>query len=82
MKIRLKLGKVGMNMSEATIVEWHKGAGEAFHAGDALYSFETDKVTQDFEATASGKVLEILVPTGTVAQVGQEVCVVDVETGK
>lgn len=82
MKIRLKLGKIGMNMSEAKIVEWHRNTGDTFAAGDVLYSFETEKVTQDFEASADGKVVEILVPTGDIAQVGQEVCVVEVETGK
>ncbi|MBR0863507.1 lipoyl domain-containing protein [Bradyrhizobium diazoefficiens] len=71
-----------MNMSEATIVEWSKKAGESFAAGDVLYSFETEKVAQDFEATAGGTVIEILVPAGNVAQVGQELCVVDVETAK
>ena len=79
MKIKLKLIRVGMNMSEATIVEWHKQPGDAFQEGDALYSIETEKVTQEVQATAEGKLLEILVPAGNDAQVGDAICIVDVE---
>lgn len=79
MKIKLKLIRYGMNMSEATIVEWHKQPGERFAEGDALYLIETEKVTQDVEATAPGTLLEILVPAGEDAQVGDAVCIVDVE---
>jgi len=68
-----------MNMEEATIVKWHKQPGETFQPGDKLYDFETEKVTQEVEATAPGTLLEINVPEGAVAQVGQVVCVVDVQ---
>jgi pyruvate/2-oxoglutarate dehydrogenase complex dihydrolipoamide acyltransferase (E2) component len=79
MRSSLKLTRVGMNMEEATIVKWHKQPGEAFQPGDRLYDFETEKVTQEVEATAPGTLLEISVPEGEVAQVGQVVCVVDVQ---
>ena len=78
MKITMKLARGGMNMEEATIVKWHKAAGETFVAGDALYDFETEKSTQEVEASAPGTLLEILVPEGQDATVGQPVCVVDV----
>jgi pyruvate/2-oxoglutarate dehydrogenase complex dihydrolipoamide acyltransferase (E2) component len=80
MRTSLRLARVGMNMEEATIVKWHKQPGEHFQPGDKLYDFETEKVTEEVEATAPGRLLEINVPEGTVAQVGQVVCVVDVET--
>ena len=78
MKIQLKLPRVGMNMEEATIVVWHKSPGEAFANGDALYDFETEKVTQSFEASADGRLLEIRGAEGEDAQVGDVVCVVEV----
>ncbi len=77
MKITLKLVRVGMNMQEATIAKWMKAAGESFAEGDVLYTFETEKVTQDVTATAPGTLLEILVPEGGDARVGEGVCVVD-----
>ncbi|MCC6947631.1 MAG: lipoyl domain-containing protein [Bradyrhizobiaceae bacterium] len=79
MRSSLKLARIGMNMEEATIVKWHKRPGERFAPGEPLYEFETEKVTQEVDATAPGQLLEISVPEGEVAQVGQVVCVVDVE---
>jgi len=79
MKINLKLARVGMNMQEATIVKWHKRPGESFSSGEELYDIETEKVTQAVEVAGDGKLLEILVPADTEAQVGQVVCTVDME---
>ena len=79
MKVKLKLAQVGMNMDSATIVEWHKQPGETFSKGDPLYEIETEKVTQEIEAPGNGRLLEILVPGDEDADVGQEVCVVDLE---
>jgi pyruvate/2-oxoglutarate dehydrogenase complex dihydrolipoamide acyltransferase (E2) component len=76
---RLKLPQVSMNMTEATIVEWHKQPGDRFEAGDPLYAFETEKVTQDVVATAPGTVVELLVPVDADVQVGDVLCVLDVE---
>ena len=78
MKVTLKLARVGMTMQEATIAEWFKQPGERFAEGDALYSIETDKVTQDVNATQRGTLIEILVPAGETVAVGGPVCIVDV----
>jgi pyruvate/2-oxoglutarate dehydrogenase complex dihydrolipoamide acyltransferase (E2) component len=79
MKINLKLARVGMNMAEATIAKWHKQPGESFRNGDVLYEIETDKVTQEVTAPADGKLLEILVPAGEIAEVGAAVCSVETQ---
>jgi pyruvate/2-oxoglutarate dehydrogenase complex dihydrolipoamide acyltransferase (E2) component len=79
MKINLKLARIGMNMQEATIVKWHKQPGDSFSSGETLYDIETEKVTQEIEATGNGTLVEILVPEGEEAQVGQAVCAVDME---
>lgn len=81
MKITLKLVRVGMSMQEATIVEWFKQPGESFAEGDALYAYETDKVTQEISATAPGTLLEVFVPAGEEVAVGDPVCTVDVQVG-
>lgn len=77
MRIRLKLARVGMNMEEATVVKWHKQPGDTFAAGDILYEIETEKVTQEVAATGDGRLVEILVTEGEIAEVGEEVCVVE-----
>jgi pyruvate/2-oxoglutarate dehydrogenase complex dihydrolipoamide acyltransferase (E2) component len=81
MKINLKLARVGMNMQEATIAKWHVQPGGKFGKGDVLYEIETEKVTQEVEAPGAGTLLEILVPAATEAQVGQSVCIVDMDPG-
>jgi pyruvate/2-oxoglutarate dehydrogenase complex dihydrolipoamide acyltransferase (E2) component len=79
MRIKLKLVRVGMNMTEATIAQWFKQPGERFVTGEPLYSIETEKVTQDVEATAPGTLVEILAPAGSEVAVGASVCSVDLE---
>jgi len=78
-RVNLKLGRVGMNMQEATIAKWHKQPGETFKAGDPLYDIETEKVTQEVTASGDGTLLEILVPAGENAVVGAAVCAVDMK---
>jgi pyruvate/2-oxoglutarate dehydrogenase complex dihydrolipoamide acyltransferase (E2) component len=77
MKVDLKLTRVGMNMAEATIAKWHRQPGDSFVAGDALYEIETDKVAQEVTASGAGRLLEILIPAGEVAEVGAVVCRVE-----
>jgi len=48
--------RLGMTMTEATLVEWVVGEGEAVEAGALLYRIETDKVETDCEAPTSGVV--------------------------
>lgn len=79
MKVTLKLARVGMSMQEATIDKWFKQPGDGFEAGEALYSIETDKVTQEIEATTSGTLLEVFVAEGQDVSVGAPICVVDLK---
>lgn len=79
MKVTLKLQRYGMNMSEATLLEWLKKPGESFSTGDPLYSIETEKVNEEFIAPAPGRMLEVSVCEGEDAKVGQALCIVDYE---
>lgn len=55
--------RLGLSMTEGTLVVWHKQEGEAVTKGELLFSFESDKSTLDIEAPADGRV-HILVPAG------------------
>lgn len=81
MKLHLKLARVGMNMEEATIAAWHKRPGERFTKGEELYDIETEKVTMAVEAPCDGTLLEVAVPAGAVAEVGQIVCAIESSPG-
>jgi pyruvate/2-oxoglutarate dehydrogenase complex dihydrolipoamide acyltransferase (E2) component len=56
--------RLGMTMTEATLLEWVVPDGSAVNAGDLLYRIETDKVETDCEAPASGTVRQTVEPGG------------------
>src|SRR5215208_6406250 len=65
-------------MESGTIVKWLKTEGEQVQKGEPLYELDTDKVTQEVEADASGVLLKIAVEEGevsvgkTIALIGEE----------
>jgi 2-oxoglutarate dehydrogenase E2 component (dihydrolipoamide succinyltransferase) len=61
--------RLGMTMTEATLLEWVVADGEPVTTGDVLYRIETDKVETDCEATDSGVVRHKAAP-GEVCAVG------------
>jgi pyruvate dehydrogenase E2 component (dihydrolipoyllysine-residue acetyltransferase) len=65
-------------MESGTIVKWLKGEGDHVEKGDPLYELDTDKVTQEVEAVASGVLLKIAVAEGEVP-VGQTIAVIGEE---
>jgi pyruvate dehydrogenase E2 component (dihydrolipoamide acetyltransferase) len=68
----VKLPRLGQGMESGTIVKWLKSEGDAVEKGEALYELDTDKVTQEVEAEASGVLLKIAVPEGEV-EVGKTI---------
>src|SRR5438093_5172972 len=62
-------------MESGTIVKWLKSEGDRVERGEPLYELDTDKVTQEVEAEASGLLLKIAVREGEVP-VGQTIAVI------
>jgi pyruvate dehydrogenase E2 component (dihydrolipoamide acetyltransferase) len=62
-------------MESGTIVKWLKSEGESVEKGEPLYELDTDKVTQEVEADASGVLLRIAVQEGEV-EVGKTIAVI------
>jgi pyruvate dehydrogenase E2 component (dihydrolipoamide acetyltransferase) len=62
-------------MESGTIVKWLKSEGDAVEKGEPLYELDTDKVTQEVEADASGVLLKIAVQEGEV-DVGRTIAVI------
>src|SRR3954447_16930054 len=65
-------------MESGTIVKWLKAEGEPVQKGEPLYELDTDKVTQEVEAEASGVLLKISVQEGEV-EVGRTIGVIGEE---
>jgi pyruvate dehydrogenase E2 component (dihydrolipoamide acetyltransferase) len=75
MATEIKLPRLGQGMESGTIVKWLKSEGDKVEKGEALYELDTDKVTQEVEADASGVLLRIAVAEGEVP-VGKTIAVI------
>jgi pyruvate dehydrogenase E2 component (dihydrolipoamide acetyltransferase) len=75
MATEIKLPRLGQGMEAGTIVKWLKSEGEQVEKGEPLYELDTDKVTQEVEADASGVLLKIAVQEGEV-EVGRTIGVI------
>jgi pyruvate dehydrogenase E2 component (dihydrolipoamide acetyltransferase) len=78
MATEVKLPRLGQGMESGTVVRWLKQEGEKVEKGDPLYELDTEKVTQEVEAEASGVLLTIAVQEGEVP-VGQTIAVIGEE---
>ncbi len=56
MSVPINIPKLGVSMTEGTLVEWLVSDGDQVTEGQSLYVVETDKVESEVEATASGTV--------------------------
>ncbi len=72
MATEVKLPRLGQGMESGTIVKWLKSVGEPVEKGEPLYELDTDKVTQEVEAEASGVLLKIAISAGEV-EVGKTI---------
>jgi pyruvate dehydrogenase E2 component (dihydrolipoamide acetyltransferase) len=72
MATEVKLPRLGQGMESGTIVKWLKSEGEPVEKGEPLYELDTDKVTQEVEAEASGVLLKIAITEGEV-EVGKTI---------
>jgi pyruvate dehydrogenase E2 component (dihydrolipoamide acetyltransferase) len=75
MATEIKLPRLGQGMESGTIVKWLKSEGDNVEKGEPLYELDTDKVTQEVEADASGVLLKIAVAEGEVP-VGKTIAVI------
>ncbi|HKC21842.1 MAG TPA: dihydrolipoamide acetyltransferase family protein [Gaiellaceae bacterium] len=75
MATEIKLPRLGQGMESGTIVRWLKSEGDKVEKGEPLYELDTDKVTQEVEADASGVLLKIAVTEGEVP-VGETIAVI------
>ncbi len=69
MAAEIYMPKNGMDMTEGTLIRWLKNVGDPVEAGEAIMEIETDKVTMEAEAPASGVLLQKLYEEGAVVPV-------------
>jgi 2-oxoglutarate dehydrogenase E2 component (dihydrolipoamide succinyltransferase) len=76
MEIEIKIPSVGESVQEAVLVEWYKKDGDAVQKDEPLFVIETDKVTLEIVAEASG-ILKILIEEGRTVSIGAVVGSID-----
>jgi pyruvate dehydrogenase E2 component (dihydrolipoamide acetyltransferase) len=79
MALEVTLPRLGQGMESGTIVRWLKSEGDRVEKGEALYELDTEKVTQEVEADASGVLLKILAQEGDEIEVGKRIAVIGEE---
>ena len=70
MATEIKVPSLGESITEATVAKWLKRPGEAVAADEPIAELETDKVTLEVPAPASGTLSEILAEEGANVPVG------------
>ncbi|WP_298675417.1 lipoyl domain-containing protein [uncultured Sphingomonas sp.] len=71
----ISIPKLGMSMTDATLVEWLVEDGGEVAEGQDLYAIETDKSVQEVQSPVSGK-LRIIAAAGEVYEVGHLIATV------
>ena len=71
MSIEIKVPPLPESVSDATLVAWHKKAGDAVVRDENLVDLETDKVVLEVPAPASGTLAEIRIDDGATVTAGQ-----------
>ena len=61
---------LGESVTEATVAKWFKKVGDAVQLDEQLVELETDKVTLEVNAPATGSLAEIKVKEGDTVQIG------------
>lgn len=58
--------KLGLTMTEGTVSNWRKREGDNVKSGEVLFDVETDKISNEVEATSDGVIRKIFIEEGTV----------------
>jgi 2-oxoglutarate dehydrogenase E2 component (dihydrolipoamide succinyltransferase) len=74
--VELKVPAAGESITSANVARWRKGEGSIVTAGEVLVTLETDKVSNELEAPASGR-LRILTPEGEEVSIGTIIATID-----
>ena len=70
MSVDIKVPSLGESVTEATIARWYKSIGDTVSIDEPLLELETDKVTLEVPAPASGQLNDIKVKDGDTVEVG------------
>ena len=79
MIVEVKVPQLSESVAEATLVSWHKKAGEMVKADENLVDIETDKVVLETPAPASGVLVKIVKGDGSTVASKELIAQIDTE---
>src|SRR6478735_11244495 len=77
--LEVKVPQLSESVSEATLLQWHKKAGEAVARDENLIDIETDKVVLELPAPDAGVIVEVLRADGSTVVAGEVIAKLDTE---
>ncbi|MGA7965216.1 MAG: 2-oxoglutarate dehydrogenase complex dihydrolipoyllysine-residue succinyltransferase [Gammaproteobacteria bacterium] len=77
MSIEIKVPQLPESVTEATLVNWHKKAGDAITRDENLVDIETDKVVLEVPAPVSGVLKEIKAEDGATVSADEVIALVE-----
>jgi 2-oxoglutarate dehydrogenase E2 component (dihydrolipoamide succinyltransferase) len=81
MRVEVKVPQLPESVAEATLVKWHKKAGDAVTRDENLVDVETDKVVLELPAPQSGVLVEVREGDGATVASQQVIAVIDGAAG-
>jgi len=79
MIIEVKVPQLSESVAEATLLEWHKQAGEPVSRDENLIEIETDKVVMELPSPADGVLIEIVKAERSAVTSGEVIARIDTE---
>ena len=77
MSIEVKVPQLPESVADATLVSWHKSAGDPVSRDENLVDLETDKVVLEVPAPADGVLKEIRIEDGATVMSGQVLAILE-----
>lgn len=79
MLVEVKVPVLSESVAEATLLSWHKKAGEQVDRDENLIDIETDKVVLELPAPATGVLAKIIKDNGATVVGGEIIATIDTE---
>jgi len=77
--IEVRVPQLSESVAEATLLQWHKQAGDAVARDENLIDVETDKVVLELPAPAAGVLAQVLKGDGSTVVAGEVIAMIDTE---
>lgn len=76
MAVKVIMPQAGQDLETGTVRHWLKAEGDPVAKGESIVEIETEKISIDVEAPASGVLLRIVVPEDTEAPIFSTIAIV------